>query len=109
MSDDLDQRPDADRLEELKVELSRHFGKFTRWKLLCVERGAEMVDAQIHLADEVLEFPSTGTNAEWLTYHLRLKGGKSFDVDEMLAGNDPAVSKEPRKNNLSNYFLGRMV
>ncbi len=32
MSDDLDQKSDADRLRGLKAELSRHFGKFTRWR-----------------------------------------------------------------------------
>lgn len=94
MINEMDKNSDADRLEELKAELSRHFGKLTCWKALCVERGAEMVDAQIHLAEEVLVALSTGTNAEWLTYHLRLQGGKSFDVDDMLAGNDPAARKD---------------
>ena len=70
----------------MKAELFRHFGKFTRWKALCQERDVTTVEGQIRLAEEVLAAPSTGTNAEWLTYHLRLKGGKSFDVDEMLAG-----------------------
>ena len=85
MSDDHEKRSNADRLDELKAELFKHFGKLTRWKALCVERGAETVGEQIRLAEEVLAAPSTGTNAEWLTHHLRLKGGKSFDVDEMLA------------------------
>jgi len=94
MSDDLDQRSEADRLEGLKAELSRHFGKPTRWRALCVERGAETVEGQIYLAEEVLAAPSTGTVAEWLTHHLRLNGGKSFDVDEMLAGVEPAPRKD---------------
>ena len=94
MSDELDQRSAADRLDELKAELFKHFGKMTRWRALCVERGVETVEEQIRLAEEVLTAPSTGTNAEWLTHHLRLKGGKSFDVDEMLAGVDPAPGKD---------------
>ena len=94
MSDDLDQRPDADRLQYLKVELSRHFGKFTRWKAMCVERDVTSVEGQIRLAVDVLEAPTTGTNAEWLTYHLRLNGGQSFDVDEMLAGVDHAPGED---------------
>lgn len=94
MREDLDQRSGVNRLDELKGELSRHFGKLTRWKALCQERDVTNVEEQIRLAEEVLEAPSTGTNAESLTYHLRLQGGKSFDVDEMLAGNDPAPSKD---------------
>ena len=87
MSDELESAAVAmpDRLDELKAELSRHFGKLTRWKALCQERDATTVDEQIRLAEEVLAAPSTGTVAEWLTYHLRLQGEKSFDVDEMLA------------------------
>jgi hypothetical protein len=94
MSDDLDRKTYTDRLGELKAELSLHFGKITRWKALCLERGAETAVEKIRLAEEVLVAPSTGTVAEWLTHHLRLKGGKSFDVDEMLAGGGPAPSKE---------------
>jgi hypothetical protein len=94
MSDDLEMKTDADRLDELKAELSRHFGKFTRWKALCQERDVTNVEGQIRLAEEVLAAPSTGTNAEWLTHHLRLQGKKCFDVDEMLAGADPAQGKD---------------
>ena len=94
MSDDVDRRSDDERLVELKAELSQHFGKFTRWKVLCVERDVKIVEDQIRLAEEVLAAPSTSTNAEWLTYHLRLKDGKSFDVDEMLAGVDPFPGKD---------------
>ncbi len=94
MSDDLEQKTDAERLQELKAELSRHFGRFTRWKALCVERNITTVEGQIRLAEEVLEAPSTGTVAEWLTHHLRLKGRKSFNVDEMLSGNSPAASED---------------
>lgn len=89
MSEDLEKK-DADRLDELKAELSRHFGRFTRWKALCQEWNVTNVEDQIRLAEEVLAGASTGTVAEWLTHHLRLKGGKSFDVDEMLAGGTAA-------------------
>jgi hypothetical protein len=75
----------GERLEELKSELFKHFGKLTRWKALCVERDATTVEEQIRLAEEVLAVPSTGTVAEWYGYHLRLQGKKSFDVDEYLA------------------------
>ncbi|MCA1693885.1 MAG: hypothetical protein LC749_03675 [Actinobacteria bacterium] len=94
MSGNLDQTSDAGRLEALKAELSRHFGRYTRWKAMCVEQGVTAVEGEIRLAEEVLAAPSTGTNAEWLTHHLRLKGGNSFDVDEMLAGVDPAPGKD---------------
>lgn len=94
MSDDQAHNQAADRLEALKAELSRHFGKFTHWKALCQERNVTTDEDQIRLAVEVLAAPSTGTNAEWLTHHLRLKGGKSFDVDEMLAGVEPAPGKD---------------
>jgi hypothetical protein len=94
MSDDLEQKTDAERLQELKAELSRHFGRFTRWKAMCQERDVTTVEKQIRLAEEVLAAPSTGTNAEWLTHHLRLQGGKSFDVDEMLARGGAAPSKD---------------
>jgi hypothetical protein len=94
MSDEPDQKSDADRLKGLEAELFKHFGRLTRWKARCVERGAEAVEDKIRLAEEVLAAPSTGTVAEWLTHHLRLQGGKSFDVDEMLAGNGPAPGKD---------------
>ena len=94
MNDNLEEQTDAERLQELKAELSRHFGKLSRWKALCQERDITSVEEQIRLAGEVLKTSSTGTNAEWLTYHLRLKGGKSFDVDEMLAENGPASGKD---------------
>ena len=94
MSDHLDRRSNAERLQSLKAKLSRHFGRFTRWKAMCQEKGVTAVEGQIRLAEEVLVAPSTGTVAEWLTHHLKLQGGKSFDVDEMLAENDPAPKKD---------------
>src|SRR4051812_8802171 len=55
MSDDLEKKTDADRLQELKAELSRHFGRFTRWRALCQERDVTIVEGQLRLAEEVLE------------------------------------------------------
>jgi hypothetical protein len=76
----------SDRLEELKAELFEHFGKLTRWKALCVERDAKTDEDQIRLAEEVLAAHSTGTVAEWQSYHLRLQGKKSMNIDDYLAG-----------------------
>lgn len=75
-----------ERLEELEVELFKHFGKITRWKAVCQERQATTVGYKIRLAEEVLASPSTGTVAEWYGSHLRLQGKKSFNIDEYLAG-----------------------
>lgn len=94
MSDEQVQKTDDERLKELKVELSKHYGKLTRWRAACQEQTINSLEDQIRLAEEVLAAPTTGTNAEWLTHHLRLKGGKSFDVDEMLARSDAASGKD---------------
>ena len=94
MTNKIDKKTDAERLDELKAELAKQFGKFTRWRSLCQEQNIISVGEQIRVAEEVLAAPYTGTNAEWLTYHLRLRGGKSFDVDEMLAGNGRALGKD---------------
>jgi hypothetical protein len=75
----------VDRLEGLKARLFEHFGKLTRFEGLCLERTATTVEETIRLAEEVLAAPSTGTVAEWQSYHLRLHGKRSFDVDEYLA------------------------
>jgi hypothetical protein len=94
MSQHLDEPSDADRLGGMKAQLSRHFGKLTRWRALCQERDVTTDDEKIRLAEEVLAAPSTGTVAEWLTHHLHLKGGKSFDVDEMLLGGGSSSRNE---------------
>jgi hypothetical protein len=96
MSDGMEERnPDSERvrdsgaserLEGLKAELFRHFGKLTRWEWLCREQDATTDDDKVRLAEEVLAAESTGTVAEWHGYHLRLQGKKSFNVDEYLAG-----------------------
>lgn len=76
--------PDGDqnsgkRLKELRIELFRHFGKITRWKVLCQDQDATSDEEKIRLAEEVLRTPSTGTVAEWWGSHLRLKGDKSTE------------------------------
>jgi hypothetical protein len=76
----------GERLEGLKAELFKRFGKLTRWKALCLERDASTDEDKIRLAEEVLAAYSTGTVAEWYSYHLRLQGKKSFNIDEYLAG-----------------------
>ena len=72
----------SERLKELRSELFEHFGKITRWKVLCQERDATTDEEKIRLAIEVLKAPSTGTVAEWWGSHLRLKNNKSSKVDE---------------------------
>ena len=67
----------SDRLRELRSKLFEHFGKITRWKVLCQERDAVTEEEKISLAEEVLKAPSTGTVAEWWGSHLRLKSSES--------------------------------
>src|SRR3954451_24438741 len=82
----VDDTGSGERLEGLKAELFEHFGKLTRWKALCLEANARTDEDKIRLAEEVLASYSTGTVAEWYSYHLRLQGRKSFNVDDYLAG-----------------------
>ena len=72
----------SDRLRELRSKLFEHFGKITRWKVLCQERDATTDEEKIQLAEEVLRASSTGTVPEWWGAHLRLKGKKPFKVDD---------------------------
>jgi hypothetical protein len=44
MSDGQDQRSDVDRLDELKAQLSKSFGRLTKWKALCQERDVTTVE-----------------------------------------------------------------
>ena len=72
----------SERLNELRSELFKHFGKITRWKLLCQEQDATTDEEKIRLAEEVLKAPSTGTVAEWWGSYVRLKNTKSSEVNE---------------------------
>ena len=74
-----------ERLDGLLTELVKHFGKLTRWRALCLEREVTTDEEKIRLAEEVLA-NSTGTVAEWYSYHLRLQGRKPFNIDDLLAG-----------------------
>ena len=83
--DDPDE-PDPDRqarerLEEVRTELLRQFGKITLWKVLCRERDAVTDEDKIRLAEEVLKTPTTGTVAEWWGSHLRLSRDRSPEAD----------------------------
>ena len=73
-----------ERLEDLLTELGKHFGKTTRWKVLCLEQDAATEEHKIRLAEEVLAAHSTGTVAEWHSYQLRLQGVKSGKLDDIL-------------------------
>ena len=72
----------SERLSRLRSELFEHFGKITRWKVLCQEQNATTEEEKIRLAEEVLASPSTGSVTEWWGSHLRLKGKKSPEVEE---------------------------
>ena len=74
-------RLSRERLGEMRTELFRHFGKITRWKVLCRERDALNDEEKIRLAEEVLRTPTTGTVADWRGSHRRLSGDKSPEVD----------------------------
>lgn len=74
------------RLDDLLIELGKHFGKLTRWRALCQEQGVTTDEDKIHLAEEVLTAYSTGTVAEWQSYHLRLQGKKPLNIDDVLEG-----------------------
>lgn len=75
-----------DRLDDLLTELGKHFGKLTRWRALCQERGVTTDEHKILLAEEVLAAYSTGTVAEWQSYQLRLQGKKPLNIDDVMAG-----------------------
>ena len=54
-------------------------------RALCQEREVSTDEEKIRLAEEVLAAYSTGTVAEWHSYHLRLQGKKSLNLDDFLA------------------------
>jgi hypothetical protein len=72
------------RLDELRAELAKHFGKTTRWKVLCKKHHAETEEEKVKLAEQVLAEWSTGTVAEWRSHRLDLEGVKPMDLDEFL-------------------------
>ena len=72
----------SERLKELRSELFKHFGRITRWKVLCQGRDATTDEEKIRIAEEVLKAPSTGTVAEWWGSHVWLKSSKPFKGDD---------------------------
>jgi hypothetical protein len=72
------------RLQQLLVELGKHFGKTTRWRALCKENKATTDDEKIKVAEQVLGEWSTGTVAELSSHRAKLGGAKSITVDEFL-------------------------
>jgi hypothetical protein len=72
------------RLQQLLVELGKHFGKTTRWRALCKETNAETDEDKIKLAQQVLGEWSTGTVAEFSSERAKLTGAKTITVDDLL-------------------------
>jgi hypothetical protein len=67
----------SQRLQELRAELAKHFGKTTRWKVLCKQQKASSDEDKIKLAEQVLAEWTTGTVAEWQSHWLELQGVES--------------------------------
>ncbi|HEY5313369.1 MAG TPA: hypothetical protein VIK18_12655 [Pirellulales bacterium] len=72
------------RLDALRAELAKVFGRYSKWQLRCKEQAAATEQQQIRLAEEVLAEPCTGTVAEARTHALGLQGVKSVDLDVFL-------------------------
>jgi hypothetical protein len=65
------------RLDQLKAELAKVFGRYSKWELRCKERNAATEAEQIKLAEEVLAEPCSGTVAEARTHSLGPQGVKT--------------------------------
>jgi hypothetical protein len=62
------------RLYELRTELAKVFGRYSKWELRCKEQNASTETEKIKLAEEVLAEPCSGTVAEARTHALGLQG-----------------------------------
>jgi hypothetical protein len=62
------------RLDELKTELAKVFGRYTKWQQRCKEQNASTEAEKFKLAEDVLAEPCTGTVAEARTHSLGLQG-----------------------------------
>jgi hypothetical protein len=62
------------RLDELKAELGKVFGRLNKWRSRCKEQNAGTEAEKIKLAEEVLAEPCSGTVAEARTHSLGLQG-----------------------------------
>jgi hypothetical protein len=70
--------PSGKTLDELLTELSKVFGRLTKWRLRCKEQNATSEADLIRLAEQVLAEPCTGTVAEGYSHWLRLNGAQSI-------------------------------
>lgn len=62
------------RLDKLKKELGKVFGRLNKWRARCKEQNVSTVAEKIRLAEEVLAEPCSGTVAEARTHSLGLQG-----------------------------------
>ena len=65
------------RLDEVRAELAKTFGKTTRWQVLCRQNDATTDCEKIKVAEQVLAEPCTGTIAEAQGHWLELQGVES--------------------------------
>jgi hypothetical protein len=87
----------SQRLDELKAELAKVFGRYSKWQLRCSEQGVTTEQHQIRLAEEVLAEPCTGTVAEARTHALGLQGVKSVELDDFLGRKTTKPQSRRRK------------
>jgi hypothetical protein len=86
----------SQRLDELKAELAKVFGRYSKWQLRCKEQNARTDAEQIKLAEEVLAEPCTGTVAEARTHALGLQGVQTIELKDFL-GRGTAKARAKRK------------
>jgi hypothetical protein len=87
----------SQRLEELKAELGKVFGRYAKWQLRCKEQNARTEAEQIKLAEEVLAEPCTGTVAEARTHSLGLQGVKTIELKDFLGRGTAKVPAKRRR------------
>ena len=63
-------------LAKLQAELSKKFGRLTKWRLRCKEHNVTSEVDMIRLAQEVLNEPCTGGVVEAYGYQRQLQGIK---------------------------------
>lgn len=85
------------RLDELRTELAKVFGRHSKWQLRCKEQNATTEQQKVKLAEEVLAEPCTGTVAEARTHSLGLKGIKSVELDVFLGRRTAKPQSRRRK------------
>ncbi len=65
-----------DRLRLLLIEISKRFGRTTRWKVLCQEQHATSDSDRIRVAEQVLAEPPSDTVAGGYAQWAKLHGAK---------------------------------